>query len=72
MSGTPVLTALTDGLGGATPLRMRGILNATVNYICSRLVAGVGYEDALAEASARGSPNPTPARTSTASIPWPR
>jgi homoserine dehydrogenase len=54
MSGTPVLAALTDGLGGATPLRLRGVLNATVNVICSRMAAGVGYADALAEAQAAG------------------
>lgn len=54
MSGTPVLTALTNGLGGATPIRLRGLLNATVNKICSRLAEGVDYEDALAEAQGDG------------------
>jgi homoserine dehydrogenase len=54
MSGTPVLAALTDGLGGATPLRLRGVLNATVNAICSRMETGVSYADALAEAQAAG------------------
>jgi homoserine dehydrogenase len=54
MSGTPVLAALTDGLGGATPLRLRGVLNATVGAICARLEAGVAYADALAEAQAAG------------------
>lgn len=54
MSGTPVLAALTDGLGGATPLRLRGVLNATVGVICARLEAGVPYAEALAEAQAAG------------------
>jgi len=54
MSGTPVLAALTDGLGGATPLRLRGVLNATVNAICSRMETGASYADALAEAQAAG------------------
>jgi homoserine dehydrogenase len=54
MSGTPVLTALTDGLGGATPLRLRGVLNATVNVICSRMEEGARYVEALAEAQAAG------------------
>jgi homoserine dehydrogenase len=54
MSGTPVLAALTDGLGGATPVRLRGVLNATVNVICSRIEQGAGYAAALAEAQAAG------------------
>jgi homoserine dehydrogenase len=54
MSGTPVVAALTDGLGGATPLRLRGVVNATVNAICSRMEQGVGYAEALAEAQAAG------------------
>lgn len=54
MSGTPVLSALTDGLGGARPVRLRGVLNATVNAICTRMAAGLGYREALAEAQAAG------------------
>jgi homoserine dehydrogenase len=54
MSGTPVLAALTDGLGGATPLRLRGVVNATVNAICTRMEQGAGYAEALAEAQAAG------------------
>jgi homoserine dehydrogenase len=60
MSGTPVLAALTEGLGGATPLRLRGVLNATVNHICSRLDAGIAYADALAEAERLGLAEPDP------------
>ena len=60
MSGTPVLTALTEGLGGARPVRARGVVNATVNVICSRLGTGVAYEDALAEAQRAGLAEPDP------------
>ena len=54
MSGTPVLAALTTGLGGAEPVRLRGILNATVNFICSRIAVGGSYAEALAEAQEAG------------------
>jgi len=54
MSGTPVLRALVEGLAGTRPLSIRGLLNATVNFILSRMSEGVSYEDALAEAQAAG------------------
>jgi homoserine dehydrogenase len=54
MSGTPLLSTLTRGLAGAVPLGLRGLLNATVNYILSLMAAGRSYEDALAEAQAAG------------------
>jgi homoserine dehydrogenase len=54
MSGTPVLSALVDGLAGTTPIALRGILNATANFILTRMEAGSSYEDALAEAQALG------------------
>jgi homoserine dehydrogenase len=60
MSGTPVLSALAGGLGGATALRLRAVLNATVNYICSRLAEGVTYSDALADAERLGLAEPDP------------
>ena len=60
MSGTPVLAALTTGLGGARPLRLRGVLNATVNFVCTRLAAGDSYEDALAQAREAGLAEPDP------------
>ncbi len=60
MSGTPLLVALTEGIGGATPVRLRGVLNTTVNYICSRLAEGVGYEEALGVAQAAGLAEPDP------------
>ncbi len=54
MSGTPLLSALVEGLGGAKPLRLRGILNATVNYVCSRMAQGSSYEAALSAAQEHG------------------
>jgi homoserine dehydrogenase len=54
MSGTPVLSALIEGLAGAVPLSIRGLLNATANFILSRMAEGTSYEDALAEAQDAG------------------
>jgi homoserine dehydrogenase len=54
MSGTPLLSSLVDGLAGALPVGLRGLLNATVNFILSRMAEGMSYEEALAEAKAAG------------------
>lgn len=54
MSGTPLLSALVDGLAGAVPIALRGLLNATANFILSRMAEGETYEDALAEAQRAG------------------
>jgi homoserine dehydrogenase len=54
MSGTPVLGPLVEGLAGARPTAVRGILNATSNFILSAMANGRSYEDALAEAQAAG------------------
>jgi homoserine dehydrogenase len=54
MSGTPLLSTLVEGLGGAIPLGLRGLLNATVNFVLTRMSDGLSYEDALAEAHAAG------------------
>jgi homoserine dehydrogenase len=54
MSGTPLLSTLVDGLAGAVPVSLRGLLNATVNFILSRMAEGRSYEEALAEAQAAG------------------
>ena len=54
MSGTPLLRALLEGLAGATPIALRGLLNATANFILSRMAQGMSYEDALAEAQRAG------------------
>lgn len=54
MSGTPVLAPLVEGLAGTRPSALRGILNATSNFILSAIAKGRSYEDALAEAEAAG------------------
>ena len=54
MSGTPVLGPLVEGLAGATPIALRGILNATANFILSRMSDGKSYEEALTEAQRSG------------------
>jgi homoserine dehydrogenase len=54
MSGTPVLAPLVEGLAGTRPIALRGILNATSNFILSAMTKGRSYEDALAEADAAG------------------
>jgi homoserine dehydrogenase len=54
MSGTPLLGPLTDGLAGAVPITLRGVLNATTNVILSRMADGESYQDALAAAQRAG------------------
>ena len=54
MSGAPVLSTLIEGLAGATPTSLRGILNSTVNFILLRMREGSAYEQALAEAQEVG------------------
>jgi homoserine dehydrogenase len=54
MSGTPVVSTLVDGLAGTTPLSLRGVLNATANFILTRMDLGTSYEDALIEAQELG------------------
>ena len=61
MSGTPVLSALTEGLAGAVPVGLRGVLNATANVILSQMADGMPYEDALAEAQRAGLAEQDPA-----------
>jgi homoserine dehydrogenase len=61
MSGTPVLGALTEGLAGAVPVALRGVLNATVNVILSLMADGTSDEDALAQAQRAGLAEPDPA-----------
>lgn len=54
MSGTPVLSTLREGLAGASPIAIRGVLNATANYIVSEMAHGQPYADALAAAQRHG------------------
>lgn len=60
MSGTPVLTPLTEGLSGAKPRALRGVLNATVNAILTDVRDGASYADALDAARAAGLAEPDP------------
>jgi homoserine dehydrogenase len=61
MSGTPALGALTEGLAGARPKAVRGVLNATVNAILTDMRTGATYRKALAAAQAAGLAEPDPA-----------
>src|SRR5262245_43574549 len=54
MSGTPVLSAIREGLAGTRVLGMRGILNATANHILTLMAEGFEYPAALTDAQARG------------------
>jgi homoserine dehydrogenase len=54
MSGTPVLAPLVEGIAGTRPIGLRGILNATSNFILSAMANGRSYEDALTEAEDAG------------------
>jgi homoserine dehydrogenase len=54
MSGTPVLSTLREGLAGASPIAIRGVVNATANYIVSEMARGRAYADALAAAQREG------------------
>jgi homoserine dehydrogenase len=45
---------LADGLAGAVPVALRGLLNATVNFILTRMADGTSYQEALAEAQRAG------------------
>ncbi len=60
MSGTPVLGPLTDGLAGARPRAIRGVLNATTNFILTRMGEGESYDAALASAQNLGLAEPDP------------
>jgi homoserine dehydrogenase len=61
MSGTPVLSTLIEGLAGTVPTAVRGVLNATANYILSKMADGTSYEQALAQAQRAGLAEPDPA-----------
>lgn len=54
MSGTPVLSTLVEGLAGTTPVRLRGVLNATANVVLTEMEKGASYERALAKAQDAG------------------
>lgn len=54
MSGTPTLRVGEELLSGAGVRKMQGILNGTTNYILTQMEGGAAYQDALAEAQAKG------------------
>ena len=60
MSGTPLLAPLLDALAGGSPAMLRGVVNATVNRMLTRMSAGDSYERALADAQADGLAEPDP------------
>jgi len=54
-AGIPIIRAIRDGLIANRISRLTGILNGTCNYILSRMSStGAAYDDALAEAQAKG------------------
>ena len=53
--GIPILRVLREGLASDRVVSVRGIVNGTSNYILSRMrETGLGFDQALAEAQARG------------------
>ena len=60
ISGTPLVGPLTEGLAGARPVRLRGVVNATVNHMLTNMASGQGYDEALADAQAKGLAEPDP------------
>ena len=60
MSGTPLVGPLTEGLAGATPHSLRGVVNATANSILTDMAKGAAYEDALEAAQTAGLAEPDP------------
>ncbi len=54
MAGTPVISAIQEGMAGAQVVAMRGILNGTTNYILSAMTEGRDYVEALADAQSKG------------------
>jgi len=55
----PVVRGVME-LGAVRPRVLRGLLNGTTTYICSRLETGIAFADALAEAQAKGYAEPDP------------
>jgi homoserine dehydrogenase len=54
MAGTPVISAIREGMMGASITSLRGILNGTTNYILSAMASGRDYAEVLADAQAQG------------------
>lgn len=54
MDGAPVFNLVAETLPGCQVLGFRGVLNSTTNLIVTRMEQGTSFEDALADARARG------------------
>jgi homoserine dehydrogenase len=54
MAGTPVVGALAGALRGSRLRSLEALLNGTCGYLIGRLEAGVGFDEALAEAQSLG------------------
>jgi len=52
-AAVPVIAGM-RGLGAVRPRVLRGLLNGTTTYICSRMEAGRSFDEALAEAVSAG------------------
>jgi homoserine dehydrogenase len=52
-AAVPVIAGM-RGLGAVRPRILRGLLNGTTTYICSRMETGKSFDEALAEAMAAG------------------
>src|SRR5207244_649216 len=52
-AAVPVIAGM-RGLGAVRPRTLRGLLNGTTTYICSRMETGKSFDEALAEAMAAG------------------
>ena len=52
-ASVPVIAGM-QGLGAVRPRVLRGLLNGTTTYICSRMETGRSFDEALAEAMAAG------------------
>lgn len=58
-AAVPVIAAART-LGASRPRTVRGLLNGTSTFICSRMEGGASFEDALAEAQRAGYAEPDP------------
>jgi homoserine dehydrogenase len=54
MAGTPVISAICEGMAGSSVTAIHGILNGTTNYILTAMASGRDYAGALADAQAKG------------------
>lgn len=53
--GIPIIRPLTETLAGESLTRVMGIVNGTTNYLLTRMTEdGAGFDEALAEAQAKG------------------